>query len=96
MIIQLVKKGLLNYNNMEFTELANYIFPKGLTHDFGQKLEFSSAFFWTSTKKYRFNTVEMLRFSRGLTRDFGRKLEISSQFVFGQNEPWDNVWWSSK
>ena len=33
---------LLNYNNMEFTELPNYIFPKGLTHDFGQKLEFSS------------------------------------------------------
>ena len=72
---------------MEFTELANYIFPKGLTHDFGQKLEFSSACFRTSTKKYRFNTVEMLRFSRGLTPDFGRKLEISSQFVFGQNEP---------
>ena len=96
MIIQSVKKGLLNYNNMEFTELPNYIFPKGLTHDFDQKLEFSSACFWTPTKKYRFNTVEMLRFSRGLTRDFGRKLEISSQFVFGQNEPWDNVWWSSK
>ena len=45
MIIQLVKKGLPNYNNMEFTELPNYIFPKGLTHDFGQKFEFSSAFF---------------------------------------------------
>ena len=44
-IIQLVKKGLLNYNNMEFTELPNSIFPKGLTHDFGQKLEFSSACF---------------------------------------------------
>ena len=43
MIIQLVKKGLLNYNNTEFTELPNYIFPKGLTHDFGQKLEFFSA-----------------------------------------------------
>ena len=96
MIIQLVKKRLLNYNNMEFTELPNYIFPKGLTHDFGQKLEFSSACFWTSTKKCRFNTVEMLRFSRELTRDFGRELEISSQFVFGQNEPWYNVWWSSK
>ena len=40
MIIQLVKKALLNYHNMEFTELPNYIFPKGLTHDFGQKLEF--------------------------------------------------------
>ena len=31
------KQALLNYN-IEFTELQNYIFPKGLTHDFGQKL----------------------------------------------------------
>ena len=38
------KQALLNYN-IEFTELQNYIFPKGLTHDFGQKLEFSSACF---------------------------------------------------
>ena len=41
----------------------------------------------SSTKKYRFDTVEILRFSKGLTHDFGQKLEISSQFVFGQNEP---------
>ena len=41
----------------------------------------------SSTKKYRFNTVEILRFSKGSTHDFSQKLEISSQFVFGQNEP---------
>ena len=39
----------------------------------------------SSTKKYRFDTVEILRFPKGLTHDFGQKLEISSQFVFGQN-----------
>ena len=27
------KQALLNYNNIEFTELPNYLFPKGLTHD---------------------------------------------------------------
>ena len=41
----------------------------------------------SSTKKYRFNTVEILRFSKGSTHDLSQKLEISSQFVFGQNEP---------
>ena len=40
-----VSKKRTPKHNMEFTELANYIFPKGLTHDFGQKLEFSSACF---------------------------------------------------
>ena len=83
------KQALLNCNNVEFTELPNYIFPKGLTHDLLiiQFKENKSS----STKKYRFNTVETLRFSKGLTFDFGQKLEISSQFVFGQNEPWNNV-----
>ena len=28
-----VKQTLLNCNNIEFTELPSYIFPKGLTHD---------------------------------------------------------------
>ena len=38
------KKRTPKLHDMEFTELPNYIFPKGLTHDFGQ-LEFSSACF---------------------------------------------------
>ena len=31
MIIQLENKH--SYDNIKFTELPNYIFPKGLTHD---------------------------------------------------------------
>ena len=38
------KQPLLKYKNIEFTELPNYIFPKGLTHNLGQKMEFSSLF----------------------------------------------------
>ena len=83
------KQALLNCNNIEFTELPNYIFPKGLTHDL-LIIQFKENN-PSSPKKYRFNTVEILRFSKGLTHDFGQILEISSQFVFGQNEPWDNV-----
>ena len=30
----------------------------------------------SSTKKYRFDTVEILRFPKGLTHDFGQKLEL--------------------
>ena len=41
----------------------------------------------SSTKKYRFDTVEILGFSKGLTHDFGQQLEIFCQFVFRQNEP---------
>ena len=36
------KPALRSYKNIEFTELPNQIFPKGLTHDFGYKLEFFS------------------------------------------------------
>ena len=83
------KQALLNCNNIEFTELPNSIFAKGLTHDL-LIIQFKENK-PSLTKKYRFNIVEILRFSKGLTHDFGQKLEISSQFVFGQNEPWDNV-----
>ena len=83
------KQALLNCNNIEFTELPNYIFPDGLTHDL-LIIQFKENK-PSSTNKYQFNTVEILRFSKGLTHDFGQKLEISSKFVFGQNEPWDNV-----
>ena len=38
----ITKQAFLNYKNIEFTELPNQIFPKGLTHDFGHKLEFFS------------------------------------------------------
>ena len=83
------KQALLNCNNLEFTELPSYIFPKGLTHHL-LIIQFTENK-PSSTKKYQYNTVEILRFSKRLTHDFGQKLEISSQFVFGQNEPWDNV-----
>ena len=37
------KQALLKYTiNIEFTELPNPFFPKGLNQDLGQKLEFSS------------------------------------------------------
>ena len=34
-------EGLLEYKNVIFTELKNLHFSKGVTHDFGQKLEIS-------------------------------------------------------
>ena len=68
------KQALPNYNNIEFTI---DIFPKGLTHDL-LIIQFNDNK-PSSTKKYRFNTVEILRFSKGLTHDFGQKLEISSK-----------------
>ena len=36
------KQALLKYKNIEFIELPNPFFPKGLNQDLGQKLEFSS------------------------------------------------------
>ena len=41
-------EGFLEYKNVIFTELKNLHFSKGVTHDFGQKLEisFESVFLW--------------------------------------------------
>ena len=76
-----------------------FFFPKGLNQDFGQKLEFSSACFWTKwalkwcflitqlenkpfqTKKYLFNTVDILKFSKGLTHDFGQNWRFHLSLV---------------
>ena len=39
------KKSTPKLQQYGIYRVTNYIFPKGLTHDFGQKLEFSSACF---------------------------------------------------
>ena len=38
------KKNFLDYKNKIFHSLKNHIFPKGLTHAFGQKMEFFPLF----------------------------------------------------
>ena len=46
-------------------------FPKGLTHDFGQKFELG-----------KIRKFEIGNFPKGLTHDFGQKFELSLLFVF--------------
>ena len=44
------KLALLNYQNINFTKSPNCIFfSKGLAHDFCQKLQISSLFFYSSS-----------------------------------------------
>ena len=38
------KEAQLDWKNKDFTKFPMEIFSKGLTHEFGQKLQFSSLF----------------------------------------------------
>ena len=41
------KKPFFDYENKVFQSLKNGIFPKGLTHAFGSKIQFLYLFFWS-------------------------------------------------
>ena len=45
MKFEILKKTFFDYENKVFQSLKNGIFPKGLTHAFGQKIQFLSLFF---------------------------------------------------
>ena len=51
------KQTLFDYKNKHFQSPKNRIFPKGLTHAFGQKIHFCFNFFIKIRLKIRFNNV---------------------------------------
>ena len=58
MMFQIEQKAFYDYKNNIFQGLKNRIFPKGLTHAFGQKMELFSGFaFGQKGLEIRFNDV---------------------------------------
>ena len=94
------KQALLQYKKIEFIELPNPFFSKGIKPRFLSKVGiFLFACFWTKwalkwcfliiqlenkpsqTKKYLFNTVDILTFSKGLTHEFGQNWRFHLSLV---------------
>ena len=48
--IQIMKKPFYTVKKRIFQSPKNHIFPKGLTHDFGQKIQFFSSFCFCENK----------------------------------------------
>ena len=79
-----------------FQSPQNHIFPKGLTHAFGQKMPNFSLFLFEIRleimlnnrveKKKLFWTIKKTQSPQKLTHVLGQEVQIFSFFVFGQNE----------